>query len=387
MLLATVLVLAAACHNVEGPDAPLGAFYFPQGLAVHPDGGHLYVVSTNFDGRYRDGVGGTVHVVDTDSLAVRAEGSIRIGSFGGTPVFLTDPSGDFLAVATRGDRSVHLLSIEGAGERLRCRGEITTEECRIENLPANPVGLAVLEERTDDDSPPPLLGVASLTGRLSLISVDPGAPEGARILTERLADGANLVARHPLADGLYTGGRFDWNLYAMAWVRDEAGAPEAGFVTRRVPIGIDATARGVRAAEFRSIAFSSDGTRAYLSAGNPGGVFVLDIQVDPDTGLPRERYIERLDVDGRPGEALVVSEGGHDTLYVAVSERDEIIAIDLRSGRVVTRIPVGRRPWSLAADPVRHQRLYVSLFEENAVAVIDINPESPTWRTVIGTIQ
>ncbi|TVQ98013.1 MAG: hypothetical protein EA398_13830 [Deltaproteobacteria bacterium] len=381
---ALAALLATACFNVEGPDAPLDEFAFPQGLAVHPDGQFLYVVSTNFDGRYRDRVGGTLHVVDADNLALRPDDSARIASFSGTPVLMPTRDGDRLLLPARGDRSLHVLQVSDSGGAVHCRGQNDTRECRVPNLPANPTAVLPLPSADDGQQ---LVAVASMSGRVSFVRLLDGRVESAEVASVRVSDGTNILALHPVLDTLYAGGRFDWGLYGLEWVTGDDGVAEVIVTTRRIPIGVDTTGRGVRIAELRDIAFSSDGRRAYLSASSPSGVFVLDTSIDPDTGLPRDRYIERLDVDGRPGDLVVLRENDQDFLYVSASERDEIVVLHAGSGRIVDRIPTGRRPWGLAADTVRHGRLYVSLFEDNAIDVIDIDPGSPTWRTVVDTIR
>jgi YVTN family beta-propeller protein len=76
--LATVL---AGCGVPEtGIPPPHDTFYFPVGLAPHPDGRYLYVSNAGFDRRYN---AGTVQVFDTFTRRVLSAATVETGLFAG----------------------------------------------------------------------------------------------------------------------------------------------------------------------------------------------------------------------------------------------------------------------------------------------------------------
>jgi len=64
---------------------------------------------------------------------------------------------------------------------------------------------------------------------------------------------------------------------------------------------------------------------------------------------------------------------------------DAVAVVDIANRRVVDRFPVGDGPSGAAYDPVA-QVLYVSLFRDNAVAVVDLDPASPRYRQTVAKI-
>ena len=90
---------------------------------------------------------------------------------------------------------------------------------------------------------------------------------------------------------------------------------------------------------------------------------------------------------GSPEEMVVVEEAEGEFLYVLELGSGDISVVDPRTGVVIDRFPVGRAPAGLVVDQTRHQRLYVTLFRESAVAVVDIDPDSRRYRTTVAKIR
>jgi YVTN family beta-propeller protein len=75
--------------------------------------------------------------------------------------------------------------------------------------------------------------------------------------------------------------------------------------------------------------------------------------------------------------------GGGERVYVGCFNDGELYVIDPRGQVEVEAVTVvGRGPFGLAIAPSR-QLLFVSNFLENSLAVIDLDPDSPTLYRVI----
>jgi YVTN family beta-propeller protein len=83
---------------------------------------------------------------------------------------------------------------------------------------------------------------------------------------------------------------------------------------------------------------------------------------------PKERYLSPIE--------MVFSKDGRD-LYVVCQDSDEVRVLDVASGRVTHKIPVGRVPRGIALSPDGH-RLYVTNAWSDTVSVID----SASWQVV-----
>lgn len=75
-----------------------------------------------------------------------------------------------------------------------------------------------------------------------------------------------------------------------------------------------------------------------------------------------------------------------DHLYVVNTPADTVDVINTGSGKIVTRIPVGIDPVSIAFRPDGLEA-WVSNHISDSVSVIDTNPDSPTHLRVIATVQ
>src|ERR1700751_2228970 len=77
--------------------------------------------------------------------------------------------------------------------------------------------------------------------------------------------------------------------------------------------------------------------------------------------LPRERYLSPIE--------MAFSKDGRE-LYVVCQDSDEVRVIEIPSGQVSLKIPVGRVPRGIALSP-DGRRLYVTNASSDTVSVID----------------
>lgn len=396
--LCVVLTLLSGCGaEVIGEDPPKGALYTPVGMALHPEGRYLYVVNSNFEVTFREDRGGTVVTIDTDTLETIPEATVQIGTFGGEIALNTAPEGPTRAyVAVRGDESVVALDVEPEGRGLNCGGSSDGLACRIDTERPDPFGVAAATLEVDiDGQPTPVDFVAvahllggdvtglSVRGAQSVRSTTAGRVS--RSSTSLIA-GANGIARSPRSGQFYVTSRFENAVVAFRPVIGPEGELAGVFETALVPINSAPPLQGL---DSRGIAFNGTGTMAYIANRGPSSLLFLDTgPTDTETGSGTvNEIVDTLLMPIGPAEIAVVDFGDRELLYVSSFNDETLTIVDPKTRAIVGSIEMLAQPYDLIVDQARHQRLYVSLFSSDAVAVIDIDPDSPSFNQTIAVIR
>lgn len=380
--------------EVQGPEPPRDRLVFPVGLALHPSGNFLYVVNSNFDVEFREDRGGTVSVIDTDRLEIIPDAGVQIGTFGGEIKLNAPPEGGptHAYVAVRGDRSVTALDIESGGAVLRCNGQVLTEACQVRTAGDDPFGLAVATVEVNAPSTGPLwvdfVAVAHLIGgNVSAFSFrGEGSSRSTTQVSAPLVSGANAIAQSPRTGQFYVSSRFTNTVVGFRPVFSAEGDLEAVFQTDEVTVEGAAPFNGL---DSRGIGFNGAGTMAFVANRGPNSLLFVDVgPTDPLTGAgTRNRVVDVLPLPGAPADVQVLTVGGRELVYVTSYASELVTVIDPVSHAVIGTIDVPGQPYGMAVDQVRHQRLYLSLFNAGAVAVVDLDPTSPSFHEVIAVIR
>ena len=409
----------AACDEYEGLTQPAGTLHYPLGVAVHPDGRFVYVLSTNFDGRYRIDEGGTVSVVDTASDAIIGTQTVRLASFGGQLAF-SRPSPDgpgTLAATTRGDDSLNLLEVSADGSRVWCDGDAgfadlynvaasaaptglisalglpptlgdeTGEACRVGGLAASPFALTSLRaawsrsaaggEWTHWD----WWAVGSLAGAVSLVGVPDGdLSRASSVSTTGVAVGTSAVVA--IGNEVVAAGRYGNQLSVISAADDATGQPVALQVARTVTLPFSTSAGAM---ESRGLAYSERLRRLFVSVNQPTGVATAEVGSDAD-GVTTLAYSGLFPLRGQPTAVQLLETEDRSLLLVLLQGSDELVVLDAGSGQTLSRLFVGDAPSAMALSPDR-TRLYISLFGDNALAVVALDPADPARVTLHATIR
>jgi YVTN family beta-propeller protein len=135
------------------------------------------------------------------------------------------------------------------------------------------------------------------------------------------------------------------------------------------------------------VAISQDGTRAYVAniAASSNSVSVID--TDPSSPTYNNELC-RIPVGGNPIGVAVTPDGSR--VYVAQLGSSDVAVIDAASCAVMSpTIPVGApsAAGGIAITPDGTRAFVATGFFSGTVAVIDTDPTSPTYNTVLTTIQ
>lgn len=124
-----------------------------------------------------------------------------------------------------------------------------------------------------------------------------------------------------------------------------------------------------------AVAFTPDGTKAYITKDNPGmGPHSIAI-VNTATNV----VVNTISVSNAPSDICFSPDGGR--FYTSNEGGSTVSVFNTATGTLLTTIPVGASPWnmSMSADG---SRLYVANYGSNSVTVID-----PFLNTVIATFS
>lgn len=430
-LILSAAILTVSCQPYEEPLPRRDRLNFPIGLALHPNGRHLYVVNSNFDSRYDPDYGGTVAVVDTDTLQVRAESSPYIPSYGAY-IELNEDASRAYVTARRGDSLVALdvsdTADGGVGSALTCPGEdgepsSDPTNCTMRRvpdteeggrIPEDPFGLEVTTvQRTDGAGDPMSVDVISLShignhNNVTSIAIPDGQLGAATMVNAALIEGGNQIARRPGTLEMYIAGRSTNRVAVFVPYVNASGEVEAIFARRNLPIN-NVTSN----VDARGVAFSEAGDRLYVATRRPDAVHVFNIAPsDPETGAGTRHELARvIPLRDQPSDVVVHrTPEGDELLLIPCYDGRVIEVVDPERGVVLAEIELDESPYQLVTEqgpgrcqvPGQRCRGYVSLFADAAdnstscddsnegcgsVAVLELDPASPRYLQVIAKIR
>jgi hypothetical protein len=419
-------------------------FHYPIAGAISPDARFLYVVNSDFNLEFS---GAHVHVVhldgvrqaiaaqqratdpvlnesqfigrngfDTAALPEPSQGStVRINPFAtGAALRPLDATGNRsrLYITVRGDGTLSWIDTTADGADLLCgqqaRGELCDEIHRPGHDPErNPRGLVM-----------PPLPTSLHAGNDGFVTVTHQEFPRARVslFYDPGANGPALV--HWVAD-------LSPNLSALLRVNE----PPRGSTTSEQPHWYALSrfepfvnhVRGVADAD-RSFLFLSHATQLEGVASDVGIRGIARDPCDPNrafaTARPRPadtvggltrsgdqllaldltdaenpRVIDVLGLPPGPSNLLAIPYGGHCSegtrVYVVMFDARKIYVVDPKDWQEVAQVRTQAGPHTLLADPLlatgdpAHQLLYLLDFSAMVVEVIDVNPASPSYNTVV----
>lgn len=386
------------CEPVGPETHPAGSIRYPSALIVDPSGEFAYVANTNFDSRY---AGGTITAVDLQAGRVVSGASVGTYSYASDFTARTNDAGriDRLYLTTREGSALTWVEVgTAATPTLRCSdgaaaGGTSFHTCEgrflfggagaDQNVGGDPFGVELL--RSGDSAH---LVTSAFGGELNLFRLDEdGAPE--HIAFAYGSSGTYGLAIHPVRGVAFTSSKFTNSLQEVLAFDD--GTPDASLLVREAAI----VSSPVTGREFgRSLAFAPSGDLAFLAyRGPPAGLVALDTRTLPD-GTSRNAVIGVAGLPESPTGIGVIDY--QDRLLIAVSlfSRDEVAIVDGHSLALLALVEVGDGPFDVAitkagarsATPEAPVAI-VTLFNEGAVSVIDVDPSSTSFATELRRIR
>lgn len=430
-VLVSLLAVFAGCEDAdEGLMPPPfngepARLFYPVGLALAPGGDSLFVANSNFDRAFAEGTLVQLDLQAFDAIDPQTgRGELRVveggvgllDSFAGQA--LVSSTGDRVFVATRESETLSAAPIVNgvlscppdasrAGLPNCSNGAVRLEAQDM----ADPFSLAPLTLQTETGAVP-----AVAVAHLSPLADDDGIGRNARIaiLPESTigtespftsgaftvdigAFASSSVAYSPDLGELFVGGCFKLvasGTSTVECVRDfddpvsqrnplRTLLPDAGAQASVTTTNLGAVLGG---GSTTGLALSSDGARLFVTTTRPNALIVFDTPPPATSSEPVARLV--LPLAHTPSQMLVLPRPDGDLIVLTATETDALLIVDPALGQVVAQVqPIGDAPFGLAArrDTDRF-RVFVGLFEDCAVAAIDVPDATPWAPSIVGTV-
>ena len=413
------IALAACMPDTAGVPPASDRIFYPTAASITPDGGYLAVANSNFDLAYR---AGTVVVVDISKVAdelvpgcpeegcdpveeaefLLAGETVRTGSYAST--LEKAPGGTRMYLTVRGDTTLTTLDFDPAaetGKRLTCfnpddppRSRECSSDHRVKDgLSADPyaIGIRRITYALDGgDVTVDWIFVSHLTsGKITVFEAEVNPLE--RDLAPRAVledssfpEGVSAIEYHPLVpSSFYTATRHADVLYTFGFASDPQDFDGSTRIVLGPTVGLDAVGDGH---DNRDLAFSGDGTMAYVTNRTPNSLIMIDTSLD-EFGYPRNDAVGAVELDSGPSLVTVWSPpgSGREWVYASCYNSDRVYVIDPEIRAAVDVILTGNGPHTFVADG-EHMLGYLLNFLESTISVVDLDPSSATFNDVRATL-
>ena len=410
-VVAGVLLLAGCFSNTGGVKPSRTELHFPTASAISPGGRYLLVANSNFDLAWELG---TLVLIDLDTVAPMIAGcpdegcepfeeysdfviedeTVLIGSYasfmelspGGKRVYLTVRGTNSLTVVNldeEGEAGHKLSCFSGEGDRRKCDGRHVIGGGDDVSLPSDPYAV-----NAELDG---WVFVTHLTSnQVSVFRVDPSEDLSRDIPPELLyvdtsfPESLSAIRRHPLMDLFYAPSRATSSVSTFRFLWDAVDYENEPRIYYGPPVRMNEFYAGDDA---RAIAFSSDGTQAFITNRSPNAVIIADVTPPSGGGWPTNEVVGAVALDQGPSLVKVWEPEGYDTVYVYATcyNADRVYVIDSFLRAKVDTIATGDGPHVMVTDPFRNLG-YIVNFIESTISVVDLDPSSPLFNRIRGTL-
>ena len=404
MSIVGIVSSAIGCGSPPGAlPHPSDSLHFPTHLTLSLDGRYLHVMNSNFDLRYQTGALNTI-ALDTHEFV--AKGHLPVPSFSGKLILTDNPDGStygYFPNREEGElwwmkNDVEAESIFTCGQTSAESKTLCTEAFRTST---GTVGDELIRMELDPYAigyRPSAIGGKDLilTGglldpRFSVWEIESG---GTPILRDQkqIANGLSGIANHPITSQVYVSAQYTQAVYPIGFTDPSpiTGTSDQGVEISDISlIPLPNESYLGRPIYGQDITFNDKGTLAFVAYRYPSSVAVIDVAPTP-SGKPANTPIAFIEVGGNPTSVVHVADETGGMLYVSSSSTGSVYVFEVPSLELVDTLSVGRGASSMVASSnptLGTSKLYISLFEEAGVAVVDINPESPWYHQRTATIR
>ncbi len=418
-LLKLVTIFAACGEELVGDALPGQAFQFPVGIAIHPQG-YAFVISSNVDVAYRSG---SLRVVDLKELANRVSAededqsetvhnyhrdlilddiSIGLGNFAANIKLVASEHGGLAVVTSRGTKELLFidlyldngnleLSCWGGNARPagvefpRCSGQASV----LELLDDDPYDLLIIKDDPMDPESDMWAYVTFLrSGDLSVVRIpnrynsqnpsQPNLNELPQMLYEidTPAYGIDDLDRSNASGFVYLTSRYTQSQSNPVYYFD----PTLGVDTKVYSHDLYPDMLG---RETRGVAFAGDGYTLGVLIRDPDTLVFLDTTPDA-SGLPQNNPLGQVVVGSSPSRVRTFG----NIMFATCAIDDAVYLIDITTRRMIgIREDICRGLYDVGfytGDSV--QWALITCYENNTVAVLDIDLGSPRYLEVVARV-
>ena len=421
-----------SCGETGGGESlPRQGFAFPVGVGAIPEGFAL-VVSSNFDRRYQSGALSVIDLNQVEALGCMQEpgrcrgqelispivaGGVSIGHYASGVEMLVTAGRTLAAVPIRDNNQVVFMDLDiGTGSLGEPSLALTCSRTgAIEDLtrfptcedPAYRISFPQINDPFDVQwlQLPTAGGETSLMALVSFLrsnrieAVRVPVRGSQDILKSEYTyglrtDGTGDLAYSPGTDRVFASGRSRESMFTPVYYMEPSAMVEASSAgaTEVLPGSALNLYPDFLGADTRSIDILGDGVTAAVLLRNPNLLAFLDMSADPTRdGAPSLTYRGHVVVGPYPSRVRVHG----DLVFVTGAQEDTLHVVDAKA-RTLIKVLEGeeqlcRGPFDIgfydraAATPPIHWGL-IACFEQDVVAVLDLNPDNETFLQVIAEI-
>ena len=357
---AALFAIAVAMVACEAPTQEFGeggALDSPIGIAIHGD--YAYITNANFD--LSDDKEGWIAVIDLYT-ALRNRKKCILNRMITEPYIgdiVINDEGSLAYIANRKQDLVMLVDLSDP-----VNPEIIDMEPEKKGIQGIKVGIAPVALALSPDET--FLFAANVgSGDLSIIDT----ATRKLIKNERLGAGINAVAVDPEGKYVYVSNK---GLNSISLLEIETGKFVTSFAVgdQRSGIGQDT----------RDIDFSKDGRYAYISAGEPPSIMVVDTDKLPH--YPDRAVIEYIPMDSKPTAVKLSPDGSE--LWVANYFSSAVYVVDTYYHEIIDVVDTGIGPYDIAFFPGTpqdpdHYYALVTCFYAHNLSLIDARSKELIW--------
>ncbi|MSP90194.1 MAG: hypothetical protein EXR79_00075 [Myxococcales bacterium] len=379
--------LAACATAPKEPCDPNQRVCYPITLAADLGGRWLVAVGANFDRQF---AAGSARLIDTATNRYVRGASVAVPSFAGVAALLPpeDPTAATARwralVTARDDDSLTVLEIDPAAPALTCGPLEADGRCNAawrlagtDVLGSDPLGLAVGRGLAGKW----FAHVAATTdGKVTVFAVTP-APAGKPVGIKRIdsigyGSGLTGIATVPGGGRAYVSDARAPRIHAYR-VEPTGLAAAPWRVVRET--GIDVPGGAVRDYG-RGIRMAGNGGQLYVAWRSPAAVAVVDIAPGRN-GVPRHSVAAMIPIGGQPADIAVAptGPGGRDLVYASSFGDDSIWIVDPMLRQVVGVVRLSHAPYAVVvvrvptpAQPDGRWTLYAALFNRHEIIAVPL---------------
>ncbi len=365
----SLFFMSCASEQLSDP-TPKDKLIYPVTLSVSKDGKRLFVANSNFDLRYR---GASIVVIDLETQKIIPEETKILDSF--LADMEVDNDENLLFVISKDSGKLYAYNISETSPYLSCN-EYENGKCDVNNMLTlsfdTPASMTIDKTRK-------LIYIAHKSGpSVSIVKYEKkNGVLNLRLLksltVKNLTGRASDIEYNENLDKVFV--TSDYTKYVIAFkpLMDYYGNINK---VKYFPL-IKVTNRALLLnsySEVEDISFFED--KMFLSMSNPSSISILTKQKSENGDI--FSFDKSIYTDYFPVRTLCTDNG---TCLTSLYESRKLAIVDVNKGLLLSNIDINKRGYDMVYSSAGKE-IYVTLFVDNAIMILDADADSPTFLQI-----
>lgn len=366
----SLLFISCASEPLSDP-TPKDKLIYPVTLAISKDGNRLFVANSNFDLRYR---GASIVVIDLKTQKIIPEETKILDSF--LSDMETDEDENLLFVVSKDSAKLYAYNVSDSSPYLSCN-EYENGKCDVKNI-----------LQLSFDSPESM----TIDKTRKLIYITHKSGPNVSIVKYEKKDGVlslRLLKSFTVKD---LTGRASAIKYNKSLDRVFVTSDHTKYVVSFKPLMdyygninklkyfplIKVTNRALLLnsySQVEDISFFED--KMFLSMSNPSSISILTKQKS-DNGDDVFSFDKSIYTDYFPVKTLCTDSG---VCLTSLYESKKLAVLDVNNGLLLSNLNIEKRGYDMIYSKTKKE-VYITLFIDNSIMVLDLDPNSSTFLQI-----